>query len=241
MTPPLALPHRPEAELAVLGAILLRGREALADVTDLLGENDFYQQRAITVFKAMLALEHADSPIDFITVEAQLCKTSDRDGDYWMEWLAQLDRHVTCHNIRAHAELIHEAALVRNMVVASREIAEDGMLDVGDVDEYLAAAERKVLVVRGVAEKPGPEPEPEPVVEGRPVPLGSPKGQERLDTILARAQYCTHRCHGAKAEAEASALRWVVERLEMVERELAEMRRGWVSVTRADRAEVRRG
>ncbi len=77
MAQPRTLPHRPEAENAVLGGILLRGREALGEVLELITEEDFYQPRAQAVFRAMRILEERGEPIDVITHETQLRRTGE--------------------------------------------------------------------------------------------------------------------------------------------------------------------
>ncbi|HLT35601.1 MAG TPA: replicative DNA helicase [Enhygromyxa sp.] len=147
MAQPRTLPHRPEAENAVLGGILLRGREALSDVLELITEDDFYQPRAQAVFRAMRILEERGEPIDVITLEAQLRRTGELELVGGIEGLARLDKYATAHNIKAHAELILESAQVRNLVVTTREIAEEGMTELEDVKAYIDTAEQKILKV----------------------------------------------------------------------------------------------
>jgi len=147
MARPPTLPHRPEAENAVLGAILLRGRDALNDSLEFITEEDFYQPRAQAVFRAMRILEEQGSPIDVITLEAQLRKTGQLELVGGIEGLARLDRYATAHNIKAHAELIQEAAMVRNLVVTASEIAEEGRDELEDVKAFIDTSEQKVLKV----------------------------------------------------------------------------------------------
>jgi replicative DNA helicase len=147
MVQPRTLPHRPEAENAVLGGVLLRGREALGEVLELITEEDFYQPRAQAVFRAMRILEERGEPIDVITLEAQLRRTGELELVGGIEGLAKLDRYATAHNIKAHAELVLEAAQIRNIVVTTREIAEEGMQEVEDVKAYIDTSEQKILKV----------------------------------------------------------------------------------------------
>ena len=147
MAQPRTLPHRPEAENAVLGGILLRGREALGEVLEQITEEDFYQPRAQAVFRAMRILEERGEPIDVITLEAQLRRTGELELVGGIEGLARLDRYATAHNIKAHAELILESAQIRNLVVTTREIAEEGMDEVEDVKAYIDTAEQRILKV----------------------------------------------------------------------------------------------
>ncbi|NVB36881.1 replicative DNA helicase [Pseudenhygromyxa sp. WMMC2535] len=141
------LPHRAEAENAVLGGILLRGRDALGEVLELITEEDFYQPRAQAVFRAMRILEERGEPIDVITLEAQLRRTGELELVGGIEGLARFDRYATAHNIKAHAELVLESSRIRNLVVVAREIAEEGMQEVEDSKAYVDTAEQRVLKV----------------------------------------------------------------------------------------------
>lgn len=156
MAQPRILPHRPEAENAVLGGVLLRGKEAMAEVLTLITEDDFYQPRAQAVFRAMRILEERGEPIDVITLEAQLRRTGELELVGGIEGIARLDRYATAHNIKAHAELIAESAQVRNLVVTTREIAEEGMEEVEDPAEFVDRAEQRVFAVRSKSRRAGP-------------------------------------------------------------------------------------
>lgn len=147
MAQPRTLPHRAEAENAVLGGILLRGRDALAEVLESITEDDFYQPRAQAVFRAMRLLDERGDPIDIITLESQLRRTGELELVGGIEGLTRLDRYATAHNIKAHAELIMESAQIRNLVVTAREIAEEGMEEVEDVKAYIDGSEQRVLKV----------------------------------------------------------------------------------------------
>lgn len=147
MSLPRTLPHRPEAENAVLGGVLLRGRDALCEVQNFVREADFYQPRTRAVFRAMQLLEERGEPIDVVTLESQLRRTGELELVGGIVGLARLDRYATAHNIKAHAELIREAAQVRNLVVVTREIAEEGMGELEDPKVYIDSAEQRVLKV----------------------------------------------------------------------------------------------
>ena len=147
MTEPRSLPHRREAEAAVLGGILLRGRDALGEVLELIDDADFYVPAYQAAFRAMRMIEERDEPIDVLTLEAQLRRTGELELIGGLEGIAALDRHATAHGVKAHAALVLEAAQLRNVVVAGREIAEEGMGDVEDASAFIGAAERRMAKV----------------------------------------------------------------------------------------------
>lgn len=153
---PRVLPHRPEAENAVLGGILLRGSEALAEALAEVSIEDFYQPRALAVFRAMVVLEGRGEPLDVITLEVQLRRTGELELVGGIEGLASFDRYATTHNIKAHAALVRESAQVRGVVIVGREIAEQGMEELDDAAAYVVEAEAKLFAVAGARRKGGP-------------------------------------------------------------------------------------
>lgn len=141
MREPQTLPHDAEAENAVCGGILLRGKEALADVLDVIDEEDMYQPRTQAVLRAMRILDERGEPLDVITLADQLRRSSELELVGGIEGIARLDRFATAHNIRRHAEIVRDRARVRETVVAAREIAAEGMdQDLDDAEAYCEAA-----------------------------------------------------------------------------------------------------
>ena len=141
------LPHSKEAEAAVLAGILLRN-EALNDVISLVTEDSFYVPAYKSVFKAMMKLQERGQPIDIVTLEQQLRAVDELNLIGGIEGLGKLgDRYASSHNVVSHAELVRQTAVVRNLVIASQEIADAGRDDPEDVNEFIDLAEKKILEV----------------------------------------------------------------------------------------------
>ncbi|MCA9685062.1 MAG: hypothetical protein KC457_22960 [Myxococcales bacterium] len=136
MSRPRTLPAHPEAEDAVLGAIILRGREALLEVLEVVGADDFYQPRAKAVFNAMQILADRGEAIDIITLEAQLRRTGGLELAGGITGLADLDKHATVHNVAHHAALVREASVRRELVLYHRAQADALMSDGIDSDGW---------------------------------------------------------------------------------------------------------
>ena len=68
-------PHNLDAERAVLGAILLEGREALPRVVEVLRPSDFYTEAHRTIYQAMLTLFDRGAPVDALTLSEELRRT----------------------------------------------------------------------------------------------------------------------------------------------------------------------
>src|SRR2546430_17425707 len=68
-----APPHDLEAEMSVLGSILISDRTLYALVIEegLKGE-DFYRERHRLIYESMLALYHENEPVDVVTVTDHL-------------------------------------------------------------------------------------------------------------------------------------------------------------------------
>lgn len=137
---PRSLPHEPQAEAAVLGGIMLRGRESLDAVMAVLhDERDFYQPRSVAVFRAMRVLAERGEPIDAITLESQLRRTGELELCGGLEGLLALDRAADAQNIQAHASMIRESARVRGVALFGRQLHEELLTDkVDDVDAWIA-------------------------------------------------------------------------------------------------------
>ncbi len=132
----------------MLGGVLLRGEQALYDVQDIVRDEDFYVPAFQAVFKAMTLLAERQEPIDVVTLEAQLRGTGQLRIVGGIEALTKLsDRYATSHNIAHHAELIRKTATVRNLVIAAREVAEDGMGELESPEEFVDEAEKKIMAV----------------------------------------------------------------------------------------------
>src|SRR5213596_2187877 len=68
-----APPHDLEAEMSVLGAILISDRTLYALVIEEgLKAEDFYRERHRLIYESMLALYHENEPVDHVTVADHL-------------------------------------------------------------------------------------------------------------------------------------------------------------------------
>lgn len=148
MTGLRTLPHNAEAEAAVLGGILLRGRDALMDVHEFVSDDDFYVPAHQAIYRAMVGLDGEEQPIDVVTLESRLKGRGELRLVGGIEGLSELgDRYATAHNIKAHAKLIRESAQVRKLIIAAREIAQQGMEELEDVRAFMDDAEHRVLTI----------------------------------------------------------------------------------------------
>lgn len=130
---PVEPPHNLDAELAVLGAMLL-GEEAIDKLIHFLRPSDFYLEQHQNTYQAILNLWRQELPVDQITLADQM----ERDGTLkkagGRQFVVSLtDKVATSSNVEYHARIIKEESFRRSMISFSdrcRELASDRSQDI---------------------------------------------------------------------------------------------------------------
>ncbi|MEU2346973.1 replicative DNA helicase [Streptomyces sp. NPDC013082] len=140
--PPQAL----EAEMSVLGAMLL-GKDAIADILDCpMKPRDYYRPAHETIHEAILALYVKGEPADPITVAAELVERGELTKAGGAPYLHTLVQSVpTAANATYYADIVHERAVLRRLTTAGGRIAQLGAAGEGGLDEIRSAAEAELL------------------------------------------------------------------------------------------------
>jgi replicative DNA helicase len=141
--PPQAL----DLEEAVLGALLI-DNSALSEVIDILHKDAFYKEEHKLIFEAVTDLFRNSSPIDILTVAAQLTKSGkfkEAGGDYL---LASLSRKVASSaHIEYHSRIILEKHIQRELISICSRIIEKSFDETTDVLSLLDQAEQELFNV----------------------------------------------------------------------------------------------
>ncbi len=122
-------PHSAEAEISVLGSILI-DRQAIVEVAQFLRPFHFYSEHHANIFEAMLTLYEQREPIDVVTVAEQLKRMKVLKALGGGEYLAQLVEKVPTS---AHTE--HYGKLVKNYYVKRELVSLSGKLTDWAFDE----------------------------------------------------------------------------------------------------------
>ncbi|MCW5828260.1 MAG: replicative DNA helicase [Deltaproteobacteria bacterium] len=144
---PLQAPANPEAEEAVLGAVLLDN--AALDQIDFLEPGDFYSTFNRQIFEAMRQLERDKSPIDLVSLATRLEALGvlqQVGGRLHLQSMAE--RAVTIVDIRYHASLIRDNSIKRTVAQVSGEIRERAYQPDSDAGQLLDEAEENILHIR---------------------------------------------------------------------------------------------
>jgi replicative DNA helicase len=144
-------PQHIEAEQCVLGAILL-DNDALPKALEILRPEDarvnFYRAAHAKIYEAMLALFERNEPIDLLTVSEVLRKRNQLEEIGGATYLATLLEAVpTAANVRYHARLVREKAILRSLINAATEIIAESYEQTEDVEELLDRAERMIFEI----------------------------------------------------------------------------------------------
>jgi replicative DNA helicase len=138
-------PQNVEAEQSVLGAILI-DNGALTTTLELLNHEDFYKDSHRKIFFAMSELFDKGEPIDVITLADHMKKKDVLDSVGGPQYLAALVSTIpTSANVRYHARIVREKAMIRGLLRSVTDIARnvyDGELDAEELIDY---AEKSVF------------------------------------------------------------------------------------------------
>ena len=140
-------PQAKELEEAVLGAIMLE-KSAFDNVSDLLRPDVFYVEANQRIFRAMQGLQQKSMPIDILTVVEELRTREELEivgGPYYVTKLTNMV--VSSANIDAHARILVQKFIQRELIRISGEIIGDAYEDSTDAFNLLDDAEGKLFSV----------------------------------------------------------------------------------------------
>jgi replicative DNA helicase len=141
-------PQAKELEEAVLGAIMLE-KSAFDSLIDTnLKPECFYVEAHQTIFKAMQDMQQRGIPIDILTVVEELKRQEQLDfvgGPYFVTKLT--NSVVSTANIDAHARIILQKFIQRELIRISGEIIGDAYEDSTDVFDLLDDSETKMFEI----------------------------------------------------------------------------------------------
>lgn len=138
-------PQAVDLEEAVLGALMLE-KNALSEVIDILTPDSFYKEAHQKIFEAISNLFQKTSPIDLLTVTAELRQMGVLElvgGAYYITQLT--DRVVSAANIEYHARIISQKYIQRELIRVSTEIINNAYEETTDIFDLLDHAEKSLF------------------------------------------------------------------------------------------------
>jgi replicative DNA helicase len=144
---PLAdrLPHDPEAERAVLGAVLL-DPGAMLHIIEKLRADEFYLESHRIVYQACLDLHEKGEAADLVTVRNNLTEQGRLEQVGGASYLASLvDALPDVANVVHYAEIVHDKSVKRQLIAAAQRILSTCSLDHGEAREAVESAQKDVF------------------------------------------------------------------------------------------------
>jgi len=143
-----APPYSLEAERSVLGSLMI-DNETYDSIIDVVREDDFYRADHRLIFRAIAKLSSDNQPFDVITVSEFLESHKKLNDVGGMGYLGSLVNDTpTAANITPYAKIVSDKSILRSLIRASNEIAQDAYNPDGrDSVELLGIAENKILAL----------------------------------------------------------------------------------------------
>ncbi len=137
-------PHNIEAEECVLGSMLL-SKDAIAEVLELLNEEDLYRPTHRTVFRSILDLYSHGQAVDPVTVAEELRRSgqlADVGGAPFVHTL--VSSVPTAANAGFYARIVKEAGILRRLIDVGTRIVHLGYETPQDTERAVDEAESLV-------------------------------------------------------------------------------------------------
>jgi len=140
-------PHSTEAEMAVLGAMLI-DKESITMASEILQPKDFYSETNKKIFDAIGELFNKNKPVDIITLIEELKKQNKLEDLGGEKYLADLMEKVstpahTCN----YAKIVKEKALLRELINVSASVIEKAFSNQEPVENILDYAQDQMIQV----------------------------------------------------------------------------------------------
>src|SRR5947208_13785728 len=191
-------PHNLDAERAVLGAILLEGRETLPRVIELLKPSDFYTEAHRVTYQGMLTLFNRSEPVDVLTLTEELRRGDQLEIAGGPAALALLvEQGSISAYLNTYASIVRDMAVLRELIQTSSQIIAQAFEAKEDVQTIVDDAERKIF---GLAERR---------LEGSALPVGKilKNTFEYIERLYERKEHVTGVATGfEKLDLETSGL-----------------------------------
>ena len=141
------LPNSPEAEQAVIGAMIM-DRDAIISASEILVQDDFYQKQYGIIFQAIVELSNEGKPVDIVTLQDRLKEKELPPDLLGTEYVRDLLSSVpTSANVGYYARIVSDKSILRSLIRANEEVANACYLEKESTQVLLEQAEKKLFSV----------------------------------------------------------------------------------------------
>ncbi len=140
-------PHSEEAEIAVLGALMMDNR-AIFKAVEVLEPDSFYDSRHRNIYETILQMMEKNITIDIVTLSEELYKNKKLDSVGGTYYLAEIDaRTPTAANVDYYAKIVQERALKRKLIETAGKILNSAFDESTDALEEIDKAEAEIFKI----------------------------------------------------------------------------------------------
>ncbi len=140
-------PYNEEAEIAVLGALMLDA-DALNRVLPYIRARDFYRQANARVFECIVALSDRSETPDLITVTEELRSRGDLESVGGAGYVANLTTAVpTAANVEYYARIVRNASVRRRLLRVSESLAGSAFDEQQETRVIIEEAEQQIFEI----------------------------------------------------------------------------------------------
>ncbi|HEX2205953.1 MAG TPA: replicative DNA helicase [Longimicrobium sp.] len=138
-------PYSPEAEMAVLGGMLIDA-DAVVRAVEVVDDSMFHREAHRRLFRSLVRIWQKGDVIDEVTVTDDLKKAGDFETVGGVGFLASLlDAVPTAANIEYHCKIVREKAILRRLIEAATGIIQETYAWQGEVDQLMDQAESRIF------------------------------------------------------------------------------------------------
>ncbi len=140
-------PHDKQAEKAALGAAML-SKDALADILEIVKEDDFYDSAHKEIYAAMMELFRTNTAVDLVTVCDELKRRGSLELAGGRSYVASLPSDApSAVNAAGYAKIVAEKAMLRRLIWAADDIREKSFAEGDEAEQILDHAERSIFEI----------------------------------------------------------------------------------------------
>ena len=138
-----------EIEKKLLSALMLKDGVAVSEAVEILREDDFYRPEHRLIYRALVKLNDAGTPLDILLVERELELSDDlkRVTRSYLYGLLNLEH--TTGRVPEYTKIIKELAQLRRLIEIGQELTDEAMKESATVAEILASTEKKLTEAAG--------------------------------------------------------------------------------------------
>ena len=142
-----SLPASPDAERAVLGAILL-DNSTYSQAAEHLGADDFSLDSHRRIYLRMMELAESSRPIDFVTLTEQLGQHKEIEAVGGVAYVTSLtDGLPRVKNIEQYVRIVKDKALLRSLIHAASSAIQKAYEQDAPAEEIVDAAETAIFQI----------------------------------------------------------------------------------------------